>query len=134
MAESEGKTILVIEDEDDVVQFLEMVLQDEGYQVVAAADGNEAMEKIKEQKPDLITLDLIMPSKTGIGFYNDLRHSDEYKDIPIIVITGVDRDSSGMISFRKFLESRAVSKPQAYLVKPINSDELVETVKNVLSG
>jgi len=134
MTEPEGKTILVIEDEEDVVQFLEMVLEDEGYQVVAAADGNEAMEHIKERKPDLITLDLIMPNKTGIGFYNDLRHSEEYKDIPIIVITGVDRDSSGMISFRKFLESRAVAKPEAYLVKPIDSEKLIETVKSVMAG
>ena len=133
MAEAEGKTILVIEDEEDVVQFLRMALEDGGYRVLEAKDGEKAMECIKSDKPDLITLDLIMPNKTGIGLYSELRRSSEYKDIPIIVITGVDRDSQGMISFREFLQKRSVAGPESYLVKPINAEELLGTVRNVLA-
>lgn len=133
MAEAEGKTILVIEDEEDVVQFLRMALEDGGYRVLEAKDGEKAMECIKSDKPDLITLDLIMPNKTGIGLYSELRRSSEYKDIPIIVITGVDRDSQGVISFREFLQKRSVAGPESYLVKPINAEELLGTVRNVLA-
>ncbi|MFH1743032.1 MAG: response regulator [bacterium] len=128
------KTILVIEDEEDVVDFLKMALEDAEYRVITAADGEEALECIKREQPDLITLDLIMPNKTGIGLYSQLRRSPEYKDIPIIVVTGVDRDSKGVISFREFLQKRAVAKPEAYLVKPINAEELLKTVQEVLSS
>ncbi len=126
------KKILVIEDEEDVVNFLKMVLEDAGYEVDTAYDGEQAIECIKNDKPDLISLDMIMPNKTGIGLYNELRHSPEYKDIPIIVVTGVDTGSYGQMSCKEFLEKRAVSKPQAYLIKPINADELIKTVQDVL--
>ena len=111
-----------------------MALEDAEYRVLTAIDGDEAMECIKRDRPDLITLDLIMPNKTGIGLYSELRRSSEYQDIPIIVVTGVDRTSQGMISFRDFLQKRAVAKPEAYLVKPINAEELIKTVETVLNS
>ncbi|RJP29437.1 MAG: response regulator [Candidatus Omnitrophota bacterium] len=129
---TEPKKILVIEDEEDVVNFLKMALEDAGYEVGTAYDGEEAWLRIRENKPDLITLDMIMPNKTGIGLYNELRHSPEYKDIPIIVVTGVDTTSYGQMSCKEFLEKRAVRQPEAYLVKPINAEELVKTVRGVL--
>ncbi len=131
MEEIEKKTILVIEDEKDVVEFLKMVLEDAGYNVLIAYDAETAMEQIKSEKPDLITLDLIMPNRTGIGLYSELRRSDEYKDIPIIIITGVDRTYQGAISFREFFASKSVRKPEAYLVKPIKDEELLSAVRDV---
>jgi len=134
MSDLTGKSILVIEDEEDVSQFLKMALEDAGCRVRIAADGGQAMAALQEERPDLITLDLIMPSKTGIGLYGDLRRStSEYKDIPIIVITGVDRNTKGTISFRDLFDhKKSVAKPDAYLVKPINAKELIAAVKSAL--
>ncbi len=129
---TDTQKILVIEDEEDVVNFLKMALEDAGYEVLVAYDGEEALKCIHETKPDLISLDMIMPNKTGIGLYNELRHSPEYKDIPIIVVTGVDTTSYGQMSCKEFLEKRAVKQPEAYLVKPIQAEQLVETVREVL--
>ncbi|MBN2326970.1 MAG: response regulator [Candidatus Omnitrophica bacterium] len=136
MTDAAKKTILVVEDEEDVRQFLVMALEDAGYQVYAAEEGRQALKFIQRERPDLITLDLIMPNKTGISLYGDLRRStSEFKDIPIIVITGVDQRSKGIISFRELLENKkSVAQPEAYLVKPIRADELLDAVRKALNA
>jgi CheY-like chemotaxis protein len=83
------KTILVVDDEEDVVEFLRQLLEDHDYGVVRAYNGVEAMDAVKQGKPDLILLDLQMPEETGTGLYRKLHDKKEYRDIPIIVISGL---------------------------------------------
>jgi len=83
------KTILVVDDEEDVVEFLRQLLEDHDYEVVRAYNGVEAMDAITHEKPDLILLDLQMPEETGTGLYRKLHDKKEYRDIPIIVISGL---------------------------------------------
>ena len=77
MIKPEDKTILVVDDEPDVRTYLTMVLQDAGFNVMSASDGNEALAMVNEQKPDFISLDLVMPNKSGIRFYHELRKKKE---------------------------------------------------------
>ena len=65
MAESPPKTVLVVDDEEDVRKFLSMALKEAGFNVVTANDGFEALDQVKKQKPDLISLDLVMPKRSG---------------------------------------------------------------------
>ena len=83
------KHVLVVDDEKDIVEFLTQLLEDNGYRVSSANDGVEAMEVISKETPDLILLDLQMPEETGTGLYRKLHHKKEYKDIPVIVISGM---------------------------------------------
>ena len=83
------KQILVVDDELDVVEFLTQLLEDNGYAVTAAYDGVEAMELVKKERPDLILLDLQMPEETGTGFYRKLHNKKQYRDIPVVVISGL---------------------------------------------
>ncbi len=83
------KRILVVDDEKDVVEYLTELLEDNGYEVTPAYDGVAAMESIAKEKPDLILLDLLMPEETGTGLYRKLHNKKAYKDIPIIVISGL---------------------------------------------
>jgi CheY-like chemotaxis protein len=83
------KRILVVDDEADIVEFLTQLLEDNGYEVVAAYDGVQGMEMVKKSQPDLILLDLQMPEETGTGLYRKLHNKKEYKDIPVIVISGL---------------------------------------------
>lgn len=122
------KTILVVDDEPDIVTYLTSVLEDNGYKTVAAADGAEAMAKIVESRPDLICLDISMPEKSGVGLYRELRDSEEYKDLPVIVVTGLSQD------FEKFIKTRKqVPPPTDYVSKPIDKDELLEKIRKALS-
>ena len=133
MSELCGKSILIIEDESDVSQFFKMALEDAGYEVTVADNAEAAMKSIKANPPDLMTLDLIMPNQTGISLFKELRTSSEYKEIPIIVITGVDQDTKQAFSHKHlFKKLKIVHEPEAYLVKPVSSDTLTKTVEQVL--
>jgi CheY-like chemotaxis protein len=83
------KKILVVDDERDIVEFLTQLLEDNGYEVASAYDGLQGMEMVKKSSPDLILLDLQMPEETGTGLYRKLHNKKEYKDIPVIVISGL---------------------------------------------
>jgi len=80
--------ILVVDDEVDVRRFLTAVLEKRGYDVVTAEDGRQAYGIAEQQRPDLIVLDLQMPSQTGTDFYRRLMKHDELREIPIIVVSG----------------------------------------------
>jgi CheY-like chemotaxis protein len=69
MADKIGKSVLVIDDEPDVRLFLKTVLEDAGFDVMLAANGKEALERVTEKKPDVISLDLVMPKMSGLKFY-----------------------------------------------------------------
>ncbi|MBW2525352.1 MAG: response regulator [Deltaproteobacteria bacterium] len=121
------KTILVVDDEPDVVTFISTVLTDHGYATVTAKDGVEALQRVEERRPDLISLDITMPEKSGVKFYREMRESDEYKDIPIVIVTGISDE------FQKFISTRRqVPPPDGYLSKPIGAEDVLGAVRKIL--
>ena len=112
--------ILVVDDEKDVVEYLTELLEDNGYEVTPAYDGVQALELISRDKPDLILLDLLMPEETGTGLYRRLHHKKEYKDIPVIVISGLAGN---------YL---AVGKSVPVIEKPPNEEEVLWQVAKAL--
>lgn len=122
------KKILIVDDEQDIRTYLSTLLGDQGYETLVAKDGEEAWRQIQASPPDLITLDISMPEKSGIKFYREMKADDRWKQIPIIIVTGVSED------FRKFISSRhQVPPPEGYLSKPINREEILELVKKFTS-
>ncbi len=83
------KKILIVDDEPDIVSYLEMVLQDQGYETITAGNGNEALEAVKRDRPDLVTLDITMPEASGTRFYKEIRLDPELSSIPVIIVTAV---------------------------------------------
>src|SRR4030042_4290246 len=83
------KKILVIEDDPDVLTYLVTLFSDNGYETCTATDGDAGYVVLAEEKPDLVTLDLQMPKETGTRFYRRLSKHKEFKNIPVIVISGV---------------------------------------------
>jgi len=81
------KKILIVEDEEIMYNLLQRKLTKEGYEVSVAKNGNEGLEKMKETKPDLILLDIIMPQKGGFEVMEEMKKNESLKDIPIIVIS-----------------------------------------------
>ncbi|MFC1574929.1 response regulator [Gemmatimonadota bacterium] len=121
------KMILVVDDDPDAVDFFITVLEDNGYATVSAQDGNEALKRLEEGIPDLVTLDITMPEKSGVGVYRKLKETDQYKDIPVIIITGVSDDFKQFISTR-----RQVPPPEGYLSKPVEPEQLTKLVAELL--
>jgi CheY-like chemotaxis protein len=122
----EKKTILVVDDEPDVRTFLSTLFEDNGYATVMAQDGNEGLSKVKEKAPDLVTLDITMPNKSGVRFYREMKESAEWRKVPIIIVTGVSGEFKTFISTRK-----QVPPPEGYLSKPIDKTEILKLVKKL---
>jgi len=120
---SEKKTILIIDDEPDTLTYFESVLEDAGYHTITAENGEEGLKRLKEATPDLITLDVTMPEMSGVKYYKTLRQNEQWKSIPIIIITGISDD------FRQFISTRKqVPPPEGYISKPVDEKELLKLV------
>lgn len=132
MQQAEEKTILVVDDEPDVRQYLEMVLVDAGFKVVTANDGEEAMEKIRERKPDFISLDLVMPRKSGHRLLKELRRDKELSRIPVLIVTAHARDELGKGDLKDLMDNRTMSGPGTYLEKPVNPASYVRSIQRAL--
>jgi CheY-like chemotaxis protein len=122
-----GKKILVVDDEPDVVTYLCTVLRDHGYEAVEAFDGEEALEKIEQDRPDLVTLDITMPEMTGVKAYRRLKEDAALRAIPIVIVTGITHD------FKQFISTRhQVPPPDGYLDKPVQPEDLLSEVKRLI--
>ncbi len=122
------KKILIVDDEEDIRTYLSTLLGDQGFETLLAKDGEEAWKQVEANSPDLISLDISMPQKSGIKFYREMKADDRWKKIPIIIVTGVSED------MRKFLSSRhQVPPPEGYLAKPISPEEILALINKLTS-
>jgi DNA-binding response OmpR family regulator len=122
------KRILVVDDEADVRNFLKAALLEAGFEVITAEDGNLALEEVKKQLPDLISLDLVMPKKSGAKFYHELTKKKEWSRIPIIIVTGHARDDLGKADLKEL----TMSGPGVYLEKPVKPNNYIAAIKGIL--
>jgi CheY-like chemotaxis protein len=127
MKDRAGKTILVIEDEPDVTIYLSTILHDNGYKVETAGNGIEAMSKIRTVKPDLISLDISLPAKTGVNIYCELKEDPQLSSIPVIIVTGIERDFKSYIHSQKNLPP-----PDGFISKPFIITEFLKVIASVL--
>ena len=122
------KTVLVVDDETDVVKYLSSALKASGFNVVTASDGFEAMEQVKKYNPDLISLDLVMPKRSGVKFYRELMKNKDWSKIPVLIVTGHARDDLGKAD----LKSLVMSGPEVYLEKPVKPDNYIASIKKLI--
>ena len=132
MERPEDKTILVVDDEPNVRAYLATVLQDAGFSVVTAGDGVEALEIIRENPPDFISLDLIMPRKSGHKLLYELRKHKRWSRIPVLIVTAHAQDELGKEDLEDLLQNRVMSGPGTYLEKPVNPANYVRGIQRAL--
>ncbi len=126
---SDKHLILVVDDDTDLVEMISMKLESEDFRVSKAYDGIEAFDRIKEEKPALVILDVMMPRKDGYALCDELKNSDEYKDIIVVLLTAV----SDAISSTNYTHMGGkTTLADDYVPKPIDLDKLVEIVKDNL--
>jgi DNA-binding response OmpR family regulator len=118
------KKILIIDDEKDLVETLTFRLEAIGYEVIPAYDGQEGLNKIRKEKPDLVLLDVMMPKMDGYQLARIVKFDVNFKDIPIIMLTarGQDKDKA---------TGQQVGA-DAYVTKPFDSKELLKTIEDLL--
>jgi DNA-binding response OmpR family regulator len=121
-----SQKILVADDEPNIVISLEYLLKREGYAVVIARDGHEALEAIAREKPDLVLLDVMMPKKTGFEVCQAVRASDDLQATKILMLTAKGRDMD--------VAKGVAMGADAYITKPFSTRELVQKVAEMLGG
>ena len=118
------KTILIVEDETDIINLIELHLSAEGYATLTAQDGHKGLELAMEQLPDLIVLDLMMPRMDGVELCKILRSSEETESIPIIMLTAKSEELDKVLGLEMGADD--------YITKPFSPRELIARVKAVL--
>jgi len=127
-----GCKILVVDDEPDVRAYLRAIFEEQGAQVVDVPDCNQAMRAIESDRPDLMTLDLIMPHKTGDKLYWDLRKDPNYANLPVVIITGYMRMEAPGIDFHRFIAEKNLPAPEGFLEKPIQPEAVLALVAGIV--
>ncbi|TFG88340.1 MAG: response regulator [Gemmatimonadales bacterium] len=129
---AETGRVLIADDEQDVRIFVRAVLENAGYQVLEAADGEEALAQAREDQPDLVILDVEMPKMDGFGVFGELRRDESTRGIPVLMLTGVTA-RTGIKFDAETMGEYLGSEPEAYLDKPMDAQVLVATVRDLLA-
>jgi CheY-like chemotaxis protein len=132
MAGPEDKTILVVDDEPNVRMYLRAILEDAGFNVVTAGDGEEAIKLIRQKSPDFISLDLVMPRKSGYKLLYELRKDATLSQIPVLIVTAHAKDEMGQKDLDDLMENCVMSGPGTYLEKPVSPDSYVRAIQRAL--
>ncbi len=120
-----ARKILTCDDEKHIVRLIQVNLERQGYEVITAFNGLECLEKVKEDRPDLIVLDVMMPEMTGFEVLEKLKKNPETESIPVIMLTARAQDSDVLRGWQSGVE--------CYLTKPFNPMELIAFVKRIFS-
>lgn len=120
-----ARKILTCDDEKHIVRLIQVNLERQGYEVITAFNGLECLEKVKEDRPDLIVLDVMMPEMTGFEVLEKLKKDPETENIPVIMLTARAQDSDVLRGWQSGVE--------CYLTKPFNPMELIAFVKRIFS-
>lgn len=125
--ENAGKTILVVDDEPDIILVLTMALQKNGYRTEQASNGLEALEKIRALRPAAVIMDIMMPKMDGSTVNLKLKEDPETAGIPVVIITGKGH-------FKELLDIREGVNVAAYLEKPFPISLLLEKLRGIAGG
>ncbi len=123
-----AKKVLIIDDEKDMRVYLEAIFRKEGWETATASNGEEGLWLAEANRPDLITLDVLMPKKSGVKAYRGLRSSEATQGIPIIVLTGLTR----LDDF--FGDLGDLPRPDALVEKPVDRDAFVQEVQRLVGS
>jgi DNA-binding response OmpR family regulator len=119
-----AKKIMIADDEPNIVISLEFLLKREGYEVVVAHNGAEALERVRSERPDMAILDVMMPQRNGFEVCQDLRNDPEFKDLRIMMLTAKGRDTE--------VSKGLALGADVYMTKPFSTRELLAKVKALI--
>ncbi len=148
-----AKQVLVVDDDQNTVKYLSVVLSEHGYDPVPAYDGSEGLQKVAQAKPDLIVLDVMMPKKSGFVLFKQLKKDSRFKDVPILMLTGVsgildELDNHRDETFEKPYDSlrealrkkigemreEGLIRPEMFVDKPVDPESFIAKVQQLIGS
>lgn len=116
-------TVLVVEDTPSEMELMTLYLRESGYKVITATNGKEALEKISQQKPDVVITDVVMPDMNGFEMCRSLKKNPDTKDLPVIACTSKNQELDRLWGMKQGVD--------IYLTKPYTKEEIIRAVKSV---
>jgi len=117
--------IMIVDDEPDLLEVVKLILESDNYKVVTAGSGQEALDKIEKEMPDLVLLDIIMPKMDGWEVFSRIKSNPKTHEIPVIMLTAKDQRIDKLIGLH-------VVRVDDYITKPFGRSELLERIRRVL--
>ena len=143
--------ILIVDDSDEITTYFSEILEEHGYQYSVAQNGKMAIESMRQNRPDLVLLDVMMPRKSGIAVFKQMKKDPELESVPIVIITGAS-EATGVemktgeenpkqtyeddlarefgMQIREQLQSLT---PQGFLEKPVEPEQLIAKIRSLLN-
>jgi DNA-binding response OmpR family regulator len=119
------KRILCIEDEAEMIDLMRLILERKGFEFIAAEGGRQALEILPQVKPDLILLDLMMPGVDGWEVYRQVKANDQFKEIPVIVVTAKAQNIDKVLGLH-------IARVDDYITKPFGPQDLLDSIYRAL--
>jgi CheY-like chemotaxis protein len=125
--------ILIVEDESDIRTYLSAVLMDQGFETVAIDETQAVVPAVRQSAPELIIMDIMMPLRSGISIFKELRQQPDLAVIPVILISGYSGREDFMANeFRRLVPEREITAPEGFVEKPLDLEMLMNTIETVL--
>jgi CheY-like chemotaxis protein len=129
-----SKTVWVVDDEPDVLTYLTTALEDQGFTVRSFPGVDTFLDEALASPPDLVCLDIMMPNRSGLSLYRELRSSEALRRIPIVIVSGYSRHEEFMKEeFHRLLGSEDVPEPDGFIEKPVSLPDLIGVVSGLVS-
>ena len=122
---ADKRRILCIEDEPEMIDLIRLILERKGFEVLGAVGGQEGLDAVRREKPDLVLLDLMMPDVDGWEVYRQMKADKELQDIPVVVVTAKAQSIDKVLGLH-------IAKVDDYVTKPFGPGDLLESVGRVL--
>jgi len=125
MEEKAAKRILCIEDDPEMIDLIRLILVRRGFEVLGASGGNAGIKAVREQLPDLVLLDLMMPDMDGWEVYQQMKANEATRDIPVVVVTAKAQNIDKVLGLH-------IAKVDDYISKPFSPQELLNSVEKII--
>lgn len=126
MADAKLKRVVCVEDEPEMIDLIRLILGRKGFEVIGANGGKEGLETVRQQKPDLVLLDLMMPDMDGWEVYQQIKADEATREIPVIVVTAKAQSIDKVLGLH-------IAKVDDYISKPFSPQELMDSIEQVLT-
>jgi CheY-like chemotaxis protein len=127
------KKVLIVDDEHSIVIYLTTVLEDGGYATCSASDGQEGLSVARREKPDLVCLDIMMPKRSGVSLYEEIKRDPDLRSTPVMFISAYNRirDLRDPVAFRKMIPDTAIPQPDLCMEKPIAVPDFLAAISKL---
>lgn len=120
------KSVLLVDDDTDLVKMLKLRIEADGYEFMCAEDGEKMLKVMKMKRPDVVLLDIMLPNMDGYSALREMRKEEEFKDIPVIVLTAKEKKKVGDLF--------ALENVAFFVEKPFEANDLLQKIRSTLNG